>query len=785
MVSHNSAADDSTTDSSASQALCTLVVTDLVDSTKLVTRLGDRRALELGMRHDQLARRLLAKHDGQEIDKSDGFLILFQRTIGAVGFALDYHAGLAELSAAEGIDLRTRVGIHLGEVYLHENPAEEVAKGAKPVEVEGLAKIAAARLMGLAEGGQTLLTRGAFDIAHRASADDVAAANGLEWLSHGHYQLKGMDEPTEVCEVGALGTAPLTPPADTEKAVRVASPDSTSTFEVVKQRPTLLLAALLLVVAGVLAGLGAMMVRSREPAAPPPASAVAVLATAIRGEDTGDDVELLAYTIRDSLTRALTAFEGLAPKATSEVDAVSGPPTLVAKAVGADDVLESALTCRGRDCFVDLRRVRGSDGNVERSHSLDVPAGELLTAARATGVGLRQLYPEKSLRPGHGELEVSSEDYTGFVEIKRSFEERAETGEIVSLLDRLETLRRRSPRFAEAYRFEAGIAFFRYLRTQEEVLLARALELMREGEALAPGDPGFLVTRLYIETNSGRLDEAEQTLDALERLAPGDVRILDYRAQLLKERGLNSEALELATAALERRPSWRRFDYHASLALSLGEVGAARVSLEQLLKLHPDNALGKARLAELELINGDPRHAVELYSHLVARDPTAPRLSRLGLAYMLQGDYTASASAFERAITGTPDEPAYLLNLADVRWLQGRTEEAETLYRQVTELVAEQPVSAQSLIRLAQARAHLGAHREAVAAAQRALQLAPQDKWLAFEAALVYAVVGDHTGAVVNAERAIELGFKPRWFRLPWFDALRARPDFAELVATG
>ncbi|MCP3961590.1 MAG: hypothetical protein GY719_27435, partial [bacterium] len=75
MVSHNSAAaDDSTMETSTSQALCTLVVTDLVDSTHLVTRLGDRRALELGMRHDQLARRLLAKHDGQEIDKSDGFL---------------------------------------------------------------------------------------------------------------------------------------------------------------------------------------------------------------------------------------------------------------------------------------------------------------------------------------------------------------------------------------------------------------------------------------------------------------------------------------------------------------------------------------------------------------------------------------------------------------------------------------------------------------------------------------------------------------------------------------
>ncbi|MCP3961676.1 MAG: tetratricopeptide repeat protein, partial [bacterium] len=609
------------------------------------------------------------------------------------------------------------------------------------------------------------------------------AANGLEWLSHGHYQLKGMDEPTEVCEVGALGTAPLTPPADTEKAVRVAGPDSTSTFEVVKQRPTLLLAALILVVVGVLAGLGAMTVRPREPASPPPASAVAVLATEIRGED--DDVELLAYTIRDALTRALTAFEGLAAKSTSEVDAVTGPPTLVAQAVGADDIVESAVTCRGRDCYIDLRRVRGSDGNVERSHSLNVPADELLTAAKATGVGLRQLYPEKSLRPGHGELEVEPEDYAAFVEIKRSFDDRPATSSVPHLLVRLDALRQHSPRFAEAYRFEAGIAFFGYRETKDENLLARALDLIGDAQALAPGDPGLLATRLYIEIHSGRLDDAEQTLTALETLVPGDVRILDYRAQLLEQRGLKAESLELASAALKRRPSWRRLYYHALLAFRQGELGAARESLERLLKLQPDNILGASLLANLELVNGDPKHAAELLSDLVARDPTAARLSELGLAHMLQGDYHASATAFERAVEGAPNDPANVLNLADARWLQGRIGEAEALYRRAAELTPTEPADARSLMRLAQAQAHLGKHREAVAAAQLALRKAPENSWIAFEAALVYAVVGDHTGAVVNAERAIELGFNLRWFSLPWFDALRIRRDFAELVATG
>ena len=61
-----------------------------------------------------------------------------------------------------------RTGIHLGEVILRRKPAEHVARGAKPVEVEGLAKPTAARIMSLADPNQILLTRGTFDLAHRA-----------------------------------------------------------------------------------------------------------------------------------------------------------------------------------------------------------------------------------------------------------------------------------------------------------------------------------------------------------------------------------------------------------------------------------------------------------------------------------------------------------------------------------------------------------------------------------------------------------------------------------------
>ena len=74
-----------------------------------------------------------------------------------------YQARLRELGAELDSAMTARVGIHLGEVVLRENPPEDVARGAKPLEVEGLAKAIAARVMSLAGDGRILLTRTAYD----------------------------------------------------------------------------------------------------------------------------------------------------------------------------------------------------------------------------------------------------------------------------------------------------------------------------------------------------------------------------------------------------------------------------------------------------------------------------------------------------------------------------------------------------------------------------------------------------------------------------------------------
>ena len=197
-----------------------LVVCDLIDSTALVERLGDQAAAELMRRHDRLARVAMQRHGGREIDKTDGFLVLFGRPVQAVAFALEYQRELRALAKETGQPLSARVGIHVGDVMTWDNAPADVARGAKPMEVEGLAKPVAARLMAMARPGQILLSGVAQTLAQRGERELGVRAGGMRWLAHGRYQFKGLPEPLTVYEVGETGIAPMRAPPNSAKAWR-------------------------------------------------------------------------------------------------------------------------------------------------------------------------------------------------------------------------------------------------------------------------------------------------------------------------------------------------------------------------------------------------------------------------------------------------------------------------------------------------------------------------------------------------------------------------------------
>jgi class 3 adenylate cyclase len=162
----------------ADGVLATLLFTDIVGSTTLLERIGDKAWKELVLAHNAAIRGQLDHHRGRELDTTgDGFLAMFDSASRAV------RCGLKIARAAEDLGLGIRVGCHTGEISL-------VADRARGVTVH-----TAARVMATADAGAVVVSK---------TTRDLLAAADLEIEPAGVFELKGLTGEREVFRVRSV-----------------------------------------------------------------------------------------------------------------------------------------------------------------------------------------------------------------------------------------------------------------------------------------------------------------------------------------------------------------------------------------------------------------------------------------------------------------------------------------------------------------------------------------------------------------------------------------------------
>jgi class 3 adenylate cyclase len=190
-----------------------IVLLDLIGSTRFVQKVGRVKAARWLQYHDRLARSLIYRHNGREIDRSDGFLLSFDTVGDAVAFALDYQKTIPNKTK-----LGCRIGIHwdvVAEVHQHEL---DIVAGVKQVELEGIGKNIAARTMSVCIAGQVLLTKQA--MRHVRATRDTKEARTV---CVGLYRFKGVRQPIELYAIGTTIES-LQPPPSSEKVKRLGGP---------------------------------------------------------------------------------------------------------------------------------------------------------------------------------------------------------------------------------------------------------------------------------------------------------------------------------------------------------------------------------------------------------------------------------------------------------------------------------------------------------------------------------------------------------------------------------
>jgi class 3 adenylate cyclase len=158
-----------------------ILVTDLVDSTPLNRRVGDRRFVELLREHNQIVRSRLRQFDGVEFKHTgDGVGAWFLTARSAVQCALAIHDDMERFNATSPEPLQIRIGLSSGEVIANEG------------DLYGIAVIEAFRICDHATDGRVLVAPGIPALVRDAT---------LGFRSIGDVALKGFPDAVPLYEV--------------------------------------------------------------------------------------------------------------------------------------------------------------------------------------------------------------------------------------------------------------------------------------------------------------------------------------------------------------------------------------------------------------------------------------------------------------------------------------------------------------------------------------------------------------------------------------------------------
>jgi class 3 adenylate cyclase/predicted alpha/beta hydrolase len=147
--------------------LATVLFTDVVNSSALLTDLGDAKWRSIIERHNKEAKDLIELHRGRLIKfTGDGLLATFDGPGRAVRCACAF------VRRAEGLGLSIRAGLHTGEIEIMDN------------DIGGAAVHAAARIEETAAPSEVLVSRTVVDL--------MAGSDGVTFTDFGECELKGI-----------------------------------------------------------------------------------------------------------------------------------------------------------------------------------------------------------------------------------------------------------------------------------------------------------------------------------------------------------------------------------------------------------------------------------------------------------------------------------------------------------------------------------------------------------------------------------------------------------------
>ena len=207
-------------------------------------------------------------------------------------------------------------------------------------------------------------------------------------------------------------------------------------------------------------------------------------------------------------------------------------------------------------------------------------------------------------------------------ELEAAFKEYrfADASSIARVRDRLEQLVKRHPDFYPAYgRLALASADAVRFETGGHPDFTRALDLARTSLEQCPEDPYGHLALAKIALNSGRADweKGLEHLNAAFRIAPQCLQVNAWRAFYEVQSGKPDMAIQRLQYLLPHHPESVMLLGVLSMGyLSLGQFMKAQEPAERMLRLRPDDTLGRYLVFMADVAGGNRERALRFASFL-------------------------------------------------------------------------------------------------------------------------------------------------------------------------
>lgn len=437
--------------------------------------------------------------------------------------------------------------------------------------------------------------------------------------------------------------------------------------------------------------------------------------------------------------------------------------------LNVDYLLEGSVLASDESIQVDVHLVDLSSGLRAWSNQYTKPRTELLELGLDIAHGTLRAMDIELENIEFGALPNkpnNSQSYETYLEVSSLLTRLSNEDTLLDAASRLQQVLEQDPSFAPAYAGLCSINVHIYRRNRDVGYFEKATRQCQRALELDSYLPDAYGSLGNLYSTNGEYDKAIEAYTRAVNLMPNDPDMALGLGDVLLLTGEPLRAEQWFQRAQAIDPGyWRIYESLGSLRFGYGRYDESAAAYLRATELNPHEANCWAGLSAARTMLSDFDGALTASQTALSLEPSAMALSNTATASYFASQLDQAEALYRQALNVEPENHLLWGNLGETLSVLGNSDaaiaafsNAEAFARRNLAINAQDP---ELLSRLATYLAYLpeSSDSDAIEFIVRALNVAPHDPYVEYDAALTYLRLGDPIAAREHLDKARELGY--------------------------